>query len=42
MPEQFTLVPGEDAIECFSLTETLRVTLWTAPEPENQMMKLVR
>jgi hypothetical protein len=42
MPNQFTPVPREDPIEYFPLTETLRVTLWTAPEPENQMRKLVR
>jgi hypothetical protein len=42
MHEQFTAVTGEDAIEYFPSTEILRVTLWTTPEPENQMTKLVR
>jgi hypothetical protein len=42
MHEQFTAVPGEDAIEYFPLTEILWVTLWTTPEPENQMIKLVK
>jgi hypothetical protein len=42
MPERFTPVPGDGTIEYFPLTETLRVTLWTAPEPENQMTNMVR